>query len=53
MPLRLCVFVKAGLLALLSPLQARPLYIVDWRYTTIPAPKLQSREARERGGGGL
>ena len=28
MPLRLCVFVLAGLLALLSPLQARPLYIV-------------------------
>ena len=28
MPLRLCGFVLAGLLALLSPLQARPLYIV-------------------------
>ena len=28
MPLRLCVFLLAGLLALLSPLQARPLYIV-------------------------
>src|SRR5262245_13961926 len=28
MPLRLCVFVLAGLLALVSPLQARPLYIV-------------------------
>jgi hypothetical protein len=28
MLLRLCVFVLVGLLALLSPLQARPLYIV-------------------------
>src|SRR5215471_9655502 len=28
MPLRLCIFVLAGLLALPSPLQARPLYIV-------------------------
>ena len=31
---------------------ARPLYIVDWRYTTIPSPNLGSQGAQESGGGG-